>query len=827
MLQLSKWDLDVETSDEEQYQDLVRAVRRTHQRFKLLFVSCSPSQGEKVRCDLIADIPTKKYELLDIKESIDNLYEAINNIPNLSELDVLFIRGLEYSIFEYEDQEFGDISKRSQSDVYGGSWAGVPPVLARLNMQRELFRDRLPQICFVFLLPHFAVDYFIRRAPDFYDWKSGIYRFKTDAVDLRLQANTAWDFDDYDEYENLTAEEKLSKIREVKACLDEVLDPDIRWQLLFQLAAFSQLCNLYLPTLDALNRLLQIRPNDSGILDWCGSTLNQLGRYEEAIASYDRSLALKPDKDEAWSNRGIALGYLGRYEEAIASYDRSLALKPDKDEAWSNRGIALGYLGRYEEAIASYDLSLELKPDKDAAWYNRGITLFQLGRYEEAIASYDRSLELKPDDAAWSNRGNALGYLGRYEEAIASYDRSLELKPDKDEAWWGRGIALRQLGRYEEAIASYDRCLEIKPNQDEIWYNRGIALGYLGRYEEAIASYDRSLELKPDDEAWYNRGIALGYLGRYEEAIASYDRSLELKPDDEAWYNRGIALGYLGRYEEAIASYDRSLELKSDNDAVWYCRGIALRNLDRHEEAIYSYDRSLELKPDKDEAWWGRGITLRQLGRYEEAIASYDRSLEIKPNQDEIWHNKGILFYKWGKYQDSLNAYEQAINIKPDKHESWHDKGFVLFHIGNYKEALTAWKESFKIISKLKPSDTSDLIQELLDEQLLPKFQQPAVRDILPQILTIYTTAQVLPELGVALTRNLKAIQAPTISDYTASEWLKMWQELGKPHPELALALRMLEAGIKYKQNPTDDRVFLSLPQEMRPLLREALALEP
>jgi hypothetical protein len=37
----------------------------------------------------------------------------------------------------------------------------------------------------------------------------------------------------------------------------------------------------------------------------------------------------------------------------------------------------------------------------------------------------------------------------------------------------------------------------------------------------------------------------------------------------------------------------------------------------------------------------------------------------------------------------------------------------------------------------------------------------------------------------------------------------------------------MLEAGIKYKQNPKDDRVFLSLSQEMRPLLKEALGLEP
>jgi hypothetical protein len=46
MLQISKWDLDVETDDEEEYTSLARAIRRTYQRFKLLFVSCSPSQGD-------------------------------------------------------------------------------------------------------------------------------------------------------------------------------------------------------------------------------------------------------------------------------------------------------------------------------------------------------------------------------------------------------------------------------------------------------------------------------------------------------------------------------------------------------------------------------------------------------------------------------------------------------------------------------------------------------------------------------------------------------------------------------------------------------------
>jgi hypothetical protein len=121
-------------------------------------------------------------------------------------------------------------------------------------------------------------------------------------------------------------------------------------------------------------------------------------------------------------------------------------------------------------------------------------------------------------------------------------------------------------------------------------------------------------------------------------------------------------------------------------------------------------------------------------------------------------------------------------------------------------------------------SDFKQQTSGLLTE-LLPKFQEPATREKLTEIIADYASTKTLPEIAVALVRNLKAVQDPKISDYTAIEWLKMWQELGHPYPELALALQMLEAGIQYKQNPKDDRIFLSLPQEMRPLLKEALGL--
>ncbi|MGK7928002.1 MAG: tetratricopeptide repeat protein [Spirulina sp.] len=190
---------------------------------------------------------------------------------------------------------------------------------------------------------------------------------------------------------------------------------------------------------------------------------------------------------------------LGQYEQALASYNKAIEFKPDKPESWNNRGVVLDDLGRYEEAIASYDKAIEIKPDDHEAWYNLGVTLSNLGRKEEAIASYDRAIEIKPDlHEAWYSRGNALGNLGRKEEAIASYDKAIEFKPDKHDAWNNRGIALSNLGRKEEAIASYDKAIEFKPDDPSAFYNKSCCYALQENIKLTLENLQKAIELEPE-----------------------------------------------------------------------------------------------------------------------------------------------------------------------------------------------------------------------------------------------------------------------------------------------------------------------------------------
>ncbi len=479
---------ELQITTEEEYRALLRSLRR-RKGFGIFFVQCTPVGGQELIAKVRSDLPQKNIAVLELDSPIDNLIERVEKLPNREQLNILFIVGLEKSLVEYIRPGYGGVGDYYKLDT-------VPPILNHLNWQRENFRDRFRHLCFIFLLPSFALKYILHRAPDFADWRSGMVDVPTDRQLIEQETARLSMEGRFDKYRQWTPQQRLERIAEIQTYLAENSDLERSANLWFEQ----------------------------------GNILVVNEGYSEAIASYDKALAIKPDDHQAWGNRGNALGNLGRYEEEIASYNKALAIQPDYHQAWYNRGIALGNLGRDEEEIASYDKALAIKPDYHQAWYGRGYALGNLGRDEEAIASYDKALAIKPDlHQAWGNRGNALGNLGRYSEAIASYDKALAIKPDDHQAWYNRGIALGNLGRYSEAIASYDKALAIKPDKHQAWYGRGNALGNLGRDEEAIASYDKALAIKPDKhQAWYKIACAYAVQDKSDLAIENLEQAILL-----------------------------------------------------------------------------------------------------------------------------------------------------------------------------------------------------------------------------------------------------------------------------------------------------------
>jgi tetratricopeptide (TPR) repeat protein len=307
----------LDTSPEGVYQALLRCLKRT-KGFGIVFVQCSPDVGNQLTDRVQEDLSEKKIAILELTEPIDNLYDIVANRDDRNDLNILFIQGLEKSLEPYIKPGYG-----GDGDYY--NLDTVPPILSHLNQRREIFRDRLSNICFVFILPLFAIKYIMRRSPDFFDWGSGVFELSINSFDKFISINrNSYNIVDFSNtigfviiVENLVRNNEKAKRK-------NPIKKDQKYAIISQGAEEM--------SSDELDE------SESWIKR--GNVLLGVKRYEEAIKRYEVAIKLKPDSWKAWNFRGIALLQLGRYEESIASFDKALEIKPDYQDAKTNRDTA-------------------------------------------------------------------------------------------------------------------------------------------------------------------------------------------------------------------------------------------------------------------------------------------------------------------------------------------------------------------------------------------------------------------------------------------------------------------------------------------------------
>ena len=116
-------------------------------------------------------------------------------------------------------------------------------------------------------------------------------------------------------------------------------------------------------------RAARLDPKDATLQDTIGDILSELGRYEEAIETYNRAIRLDRSYVHAYRSKASVLEKLERYqeariayEEALAAHDKALQSEPEDFFFHFFRADVLNHLHRYDEAMAVYDKAQQLAP---------------------------------------------------------------------------------------------------------------------------------------------------------------------------------------------------------------------------------------------------------------------------------------------------------------------------------------------------------------------------------------------------------------------------------------------------------------------------------
>ncbi|MRR35870.1 tetratricopeptide repeat protein, partial [bacterium] len=264
------------------------------------------------------------------------------------------------------------------------------------------------------------------------------------------------------------AEDALGNVDAAKSAINKAgqLEPWNR-QILQGMVALGRRHKEFGMAIAAQSRLVQLEPGDVATRLDLVDLLLAGGRARKALIAIDKALELAPDNGDAWLLKGLALSQSGRFREATDSLKKGLALKP--------KGVVLGWrwlgdvyagLHLYPEAVTAYREALLLSPNDPPVRVQLGIALKDNFQFEEAVKIFEKLRQEFPEDPLpWRQVGYVYGYLAQADKAIPAYEKSLSFDARQPKVWAALMEAYHLSGRMDDAKRSYQKLLAI----DQTW----------------------------------------------------------------------------------------------------------------------------------------------------------------------------------------------------------------------------------------------------------------------------------------------------------------------------------------------------------------------
>lgn len=222
-----------------------------------------------------------------------------------------------------------------------------------------------------------------------------------------------------------------------------------------------------------------------------GLLLQQRDDRVGAVACLTDLCAEAPDFAPGWLALAVNQGGLGRWADALASFDEAARRMPANPAAHLGRASALQMQERYAEAAEACRAALALAPDLPEAHASLGVVLQELGELDEAVQCHRRVLALRPQLAGQRcSLSQALRDLGRLDEATGEARIAVAQLPQLGFAHASLGFALLAQGAVDEAEACLRRALSLPPEGlDQVCGNGMIAL-LLGDYAAGLPGFE-------------------------------------------------------------------------------------------------------------------------------------------------------------------------------------------------------------------------------------------------------------------------------------------------------------------------------------------------
>ncbi len=185
------------------------------------------------------------------------------------------------------------------------------------------------------------------------------------------------------------------------------------------------------------------------------------GRYQQAIATLQKSVTLDPRNLSGYVNLGWIQHLAGQDPEAIQTLQQAHQLDPTDVSALNALGIAYLTSGDLQAAVATHQQAAKLNPDDEIAYYNLSLAYERLKQYDKAIDTALQATRLEPNNPhPWVALAIARWDKGEKTAAQKAYQQAKEL----DSRYGSRSFLpyLKKAAFSPEQIQTAEQILEVR-----------------------------------------------------------------------------------------------------------------------------------------------------------------------------------------------------------------------------------------------------------------------------------------------------------------------------------------------------------------------------
>ncbi len=330
--------------------------------------------------------------------------------------------------------------------------------------------------------------------------------------------------------------------------------------------------SLYAKAEELLDRAERLEPRNPELFATRGTLALARHDFAGALELGEKAVALNPETARYHGIVGDAQIELGRYEEAVGSYQRMIDRRPDFS-SFSRVSHARELYGDHEGAVVAMQDAIEagsaVPENKAWAYVQLGNLRFTSGNLDEASKQYAMSTRtLANYPPALAGQARVAAARGELEQAAALYRQAFNRMPLSEYAI-ALGDVYAEMGDRRAAQEQYELVKAI----DELFRANGVNTDL----EVALFYADHGIEL--------------------ETSLKKARSAYEARPSIHAADVLAWTLYKTGRYEEARRYASESLKLGTQDPLKLFHAGMISRALGKDEAAQEYLRRAADLNP--------------------------------------------------------------------------------------------------------------------------------------------------------------------------------------------------------------------------------------